>query len=223
MKMKNIMIIAVAAVLIASCAFGIHLLIQNEDISVAEGNIEIDKLPIFPMKGSFVYDVNNINEAVGISDYVFVGEVISNDGTVYKNIVTMEDENGNPKEVGTPYTNYVIKVKDNIKGNLKKDLPIDILKHGGISQDNKSVIVFENDLLPKVNETYIFLGYAQKDGSILISGPNSNVPLTSSDQQSNTLSKQNFSATDVYQQYQKAYQNEVIKVQRKRFHSTFEE
>ena len=42
---------------------------------------------------------DNIREAVGICDYVFVAKVVSCDGTEYRNVITTEDEKGNPKAV----------------------------------------------------------------------------------------------------------------------------
>ncbi|HHY72372.1 MAG TPA: hypothetical protein GX497_03935 [Bacillus bacterium] len=219
MKFKKNILIAVTAVLVVGGAVGVNSISKNNDSGVAESSVDISKLPVYPIRGSFVYDVNNKNEAVGISDYVFVGKVVSNNGTIYKDVVTMEDENGKPKEVGTPYTSYTIEVVDNIKGKLKKDSPIDVLKHGGVTQDNKAVFVFENDELPEANKFYIFLGYAQKDGSILISGPNSNILLNTS---ANQL-KQNINSLKEYQEYRKAFQDEIIKVKRERFTSKFEE
>ncbi len=138
-------------------------------------NTNVSNLPIHQMHASFVYDTDNIREAVGICDYVFVAKVVSCDGTEYRNVITTEDEKGNPKEVGSPYTNYTIQVLENIKGELITDKPIPIVKQGGISEKQDAIYLFENDSLPSENSIYIFLAYAQEDGSLLISGPNSNV------------------------------------------------
>ncbi len=56
-----------------------------------------------------------MNEVVGLVDYVFVAKVIHNEGTIYKDVVMIEDKEGIPKELGSPYT---IEVVDNIKGRL---------------------------------------------------------------------------------------------------------
>ena len=92
-------------------------------------NTNVSNLPIHQMHASFVYDTDNIREAVGICDYVFVAKVVSCDGTEYRNVITTEDEKGNPKEVGSPYTNYTIQVLENIKGELITDKPIPIVKN----------------------------------------------------------------------------------------------
>ncbi|WP_145131662.1 DUF4179 domain-containing protein [Paenibacillus sp. Y412MC10] len=217
---KKLIITAAIAAFVVSGAFGVNSILKNNEVEVAASNIDISKLPVQQMRGSFVYDVNDKSEAVGISDYVFVGKVVSNNGTTYRDIVTVEDENGDPKEVGTPYTSYTIQVLDDIKGKLKKDVPIDILKHGGITQDKQSVFVFENDELPEADKSYIFLGYAQPDGSILISGPNSNIPLDVTETQ---LTKQNLNSSKEYQEYQEAFQFQDTKFKRERFTSKYEE
>ncbi|MBJ6361400.1 hypothetical protein ACFOQM_08880 [Paenibacillus sp. GCM10012307] len=136
MKFNKYIITVVVGALIVGGAFGFSNLSKDNDAKNSEfivENVDTNNLPIFPIRGSFVYDVNNKNEAVGIVDYVFVGKVVRNGGTIYKNIVTMENENGKPKEVGTPYTKYSIQVIENIKGKLKNS--VDVLKHGGVSQD----------------------------------------------------------------------------------------
>lgn len=111
-------------------------------------NTNVSNLPIHQMHASFVYDTDNIREAVGICDYVFVAKVVSCDGTEYRNVITTEDEKGNPKEVGSPYTNYTIQVLENIKGELITDKPIPIVKQGGISEKQDAIYLFENDSLP---------------------------------------------------------------------------
>lgn len=55
-------------------------------------NTNVSNLPIHQMHASFVYDTDNIREAVGICDYVFVAKVVSCDGTEYRNVITTEDE-----------------------------------------------------------------------------------------------------------------------------------
>ena len=130
------------------------------------------KLPVNNVSASFSIDVNDLNQIVGDADYVFVAEVVDNIETIYKNKVNIETEAG-LKEVSDPYTRYSINVIDNIKGNLKKNKRIDVYKAGGISQDNTSIILYENDEMLEVNKLYILVAYAQPDGTLLVVGPNS--------------------------------------------------
>lgn len=158
-------------------------------------NHKTSDLPISRIHGTFVYDTAAKNECVGISDYVFVGKVISNDGTIYKNTK------------GSPYTNYTIQVITNIKGQLITENPISITKKGGINQDETYIYLFEDDCLPQVDEEYVFLACTQEDGSLLIAGPNSNL---------------NVEDESVIASYQEAKNNEVIKYERKRFVSIYD-
>ena len=137
---------------------------------------EARELSISRIAASFMFDTTNPRESVGMCDYVFVGKVISYDGVQYKHVIQMET-----KTVGSPHTEYTIQVLDNIKGKLITKEPIHILKEGGVSQDGKSVYLYERDQLPESGKEYVFLGYAQPDGSIIVSGPESSVLVSEAD------------------------------------------
>lgn len=70
---------------------------------------------------------------------------------------------------------------ENIKGELETDKPIPVQKAGGISEDGSSIVTFDDDVLPEVGQSYVFLAYAQDDGSLLVSGPNSNTEVSGND------------------------------------------
>lgn len=176
--------------------------------------VDTNKLPVESSAASYVVDIDNKNETVGLVDYLFVAKVLSNDKTIYKDVITMETENGS-KEVGSPYTQYTIEVMDNIKGKLKKNKPFQILKDGGVDHNLEKVILDEGDMLPQENKYYIFLGFAQKDGSLLISGPNSNIPLDADNKQQIVSSKE-------YKEYKKA-EKEQEPFKRDRSKCKFEE
>lgn len=167
------------------------------------------------MHASYAIDVESKEEVVGSADYVFVAKVVDEVRTEYRHPITMETEYGGTKEVASPYTIYSIEVIDNIKGKLQKNKPFDIAKSGGISEKGDTVYIFEADELPQENKYYIMMGYAQPDGTILVSGANSNILLNGTDKQDIVSSKE-------YKEYKKALQNEV-KSKRERFTSTFEE
>ena len=168
---------------------------------------EMRKLPISSIEASFVYNTHDPKEAVGISDYVFIGKVLSYDGVQYKHRVMIE----NVGTVGSPYTDYTVQVDENIKGKLNTNEPICIAKEGGVTQDGKEIYVFERDEMPETGKTYIFLGYAQPDGTIVVSGPESNI-LINDDK-------------SIVDKYKEAYKNEIITdlSEHERFHSIYEE
>lgn len=65
-----------------------------------------------------------------------------------------------------------------------------------------------------MNKTYLFFGYAQKNGDILISGPNSNLELVDS---------QARNSSGLYAQYKEAVDNEIVPVERERYKSNYEQ
>lgn len=178
------------------------------------GPIDKNQLPIMKLAGSFSINVENINEIVGDADYVFVANVNSEIETIYKNPVVIETKYG-PKEVSDPYTKYSITIIDNIKGKLKKNTELEILKRGGMTQDRKSIVLYEHDQLLEVGKLYIIAAYAQPDGSLLISGPNSSIvlPVTNNNE---------IASSSEYKKYKKAFENE-IKTDRERFKSSYED
>lgn len=180
---------------------------SNNDVSTSE-------LPVLNMAGSFSIDVHDLTQIVGDADYVFVAKVLDEVETLYKDTVTIETSQG-PKEVSDPYTKYKITVVDNIKGNIKKNMEFEILKAGGISEDHKSIVLYEEDQLFQTGKYYIMAAYAQPDGSLLVSGPNSSLAL-------NETSIDKIVSSEEYKEYKKALENE-FKSDRKRFKSIHEE
>lgn len=101
-------------------------------------------------------DETNLYQYVGAVDYIFFGAVQE------ANTDITED---NDK------SSYVIEVSDNLKGELVDK--IECSKHGGILEDS-TMLLYESDNLqdtglPEVGKTYIFMAYAQPDGSLLLS------------------------------------------------------
>ncbi|MGM9522693.1 MAG: hypothetical protein ACI3VB_09475 [Oscillospiraceae bacterium] len=134
----------------------------------------IEELPIDYMYADLAYDPSDLRTLVGLVDYVFIGTVIDQDEeTIYDNY---SEHNG--KVFADPFTGYTVQVTENIKGNLRTDEPIYILKDGGIELDGKSVLLYSGDSFPQVGCTYIFSGIAQHwNGGIMLSGPGTNVLL----------------------------------------------
>lgn len=125
----------------------------SSDVPTAKG------LPIDYLLGNFVVDVNNPYEVVGFADYYFLAKVDKVVATSYR------DEE--------PYTDYSVEVLRNIKGILPENEPILLTKAGGISQDGKSVVLYEDDMMLESGKTYAITASVQKDGTLLVSGPNS--------------------------------------------------
>jgi len=150
--------------------------------------------------GISVINEENIHEVIGLADYVFIAQVV---------------KKGNSYEEFTAYpiTDYDLKVLKNLKGKLKKNESIDVIKDGGISADGKYLILNEGDFLPEEGECYLFMGAAQEDGRLLITSQNILKDINS---------KSDLSSSKEVKELEKAVKNEV-KFERKRFKTKHEE
>lgn len=171
--------------------------------------------------GTYTIDINNINELVGDADYVFAGKVVSLEGYEYKFPVIVENEDGNEIEQSLPYTNYTVKVLKNIKGDLITDNSIPIQKAGGLSQDGSQYVVYEEDELPEVGSSYIFMAYVQEDGSILATGPKSNEKINMMVKANGFTSEDSILKSDEYLKTVDAMKNQV-ETDRERFKASYE-
>lgn len=195
-------------VVVAVCVISVFASSQNNVQS------DLGKIPITYLRATYAIDYSNLNEVVGDADYVFVGTVKKEETTVYKNVVSIENENGKIMEESSPYTNYKIDVLENIKGNLATEGEISIQKSGGISKDKTKYIVFEGDELPKVGKNYIFFAYAQPDGSLLLSGKVSNIDLKVDE-------NADYENSTEYREVLKAYENQELS-DRQRYTSEYD-
>lgn len=142
-----------------------------------EENVETDEPIISVEQASYAIDVDSYAALAGSADYVIIGTVLEEQNVEYKHKVEIETEDGGTKTVGSPYTNYLVKVEENLKGELNQSSPIIIQKEGGIAEDGKSYILQEGDILPVEGGKYVFYIYAQENGQNLAAGKNSTIPL----------------------------------------------
>ena len=132
-----------------------------------------ENLPVEYLYADFAIDTNNPYEVVGFADYYFIATVDEVVGTSYRNEVTLETEDGGQRKVSTPYTEYSVDVLRNIKGTLPEDESILLTKVGGVSRDEKSVVVYKNDMMLEPGKIYAMTACVQQNGTLLVSGPNS--------------------------------------------------
>lgn len=112
-------------------------------------------------------DFSNYYRSVGMADNVFVGTVTE----VISNVLPL-----NSKKHEDNFSSYKIHVDKNIKGELVEE--VEARKMGGFKKDG-TMLVVEAEMptgvtivdagQPKVGRQYIFLAYAQKDGSLILS------------------------------------------------------
>jgi hypothetical protein len=195
-KKRNLIVLVVlAGIILLSVLFVVGIFNKNKDI------------PIAYMSGSFTIDVNNPEAVVGASDYVFVGKVIKNTGTTYASKDELERADGATYYVdGEPYTHYEVQVLDNIKNELITTESIKIMKQGGLLSDGSAYELFNDDILPKEGDVYIFNVNVNDDGVLVVSGPNSNIPFN---EKSNKLKTETqIEKTEEYKEYESAYENQ---------------
>lgn len=123
------------------------------------------------IQGSYAFDHDDYVYYLREVDYAFVGKIEENLGTEYIEEETMEE-----KETGTPYTKYQVSVSKIIKGDIEGGETLYVKKMGGLSKDKKEYYLCEEDNIPKEEEYYVFMAYAQKNGELLVAGKNSTIP-----------------------------------------------
>lgn len=112
----------------------------------------------------WAFDVSDINKVVGFHDYVFVGQVKKIVGTGYTDV----DFSDGLRLFSQPFTQYEIRVLENIKGELLTDRDIPLTKHDGAYYFGKRVSMMEGDSLPDEGECYIFICIADENGELNI-------------------------------------------------------
>lgn len=182
---------------------------------------DVKRVPIHTVGASYDLNIDNPLEVVGDSDYVFVGKVSKNTGTRYENPVPIEISTGEVKYIGEAYTQYEVEVISNIKNDLVINKPIKIEKLGGIREDGSAYDVLEEDVLPEVGKTYVFVAYAQPDGSLLVSGANSNIEFDESSKE--LLNDKLLENTEEYKQYEDAVKNEIVPIDKVEMESRYDD
>jgi hypothetical protein len=214
-------IILMILLLVSALLISLWVFTQNpKSIDTGES---FNGLPIFRMSGTFIIDVDNPNELVGDSDFVFVAKVISQDGYEYRNHITKETEDGGMETIGDPYTNYSVDIIENIKGNLIMDEVIPIRKFGGLYEDGSGFALFEDDEFPVVGETYIFFANTDLDGALLVDGPNSNQKIDTPNNAKEPALEEIVDESEKVEEIEDAVDTQVVVLPRKHIDSIYEE
>lgn len=205
------LVASVAAILMITTITGCSEHYSNKMSKTYDSFTLSSELPVVYDEGSFMVNIDNPEEIVGWGDYVFVAKVEDELRTEYTNVRKSEDGT----ITGKPYTVYSITVIDNLKGNLKKNKPIEFFKHGGVNYDGKSISLLKGDILLESRKYYILVAASEADGRLGQGMPNSAIEL-------NVSNKQEIVSNKEYENYKK-YVKDEVKFERERFKSLEEE
>ena len=192
-KSKKFIIMSVVFVLIIVVAVSVYLFYKS-----------ISYITITSVL--YMYDTSIPEQAVGISDYVFVAKVNGIARTDYIDMGTVELKlTGNQKKL-SPYTVYNIDVVKNIKGELITSEPIEYMQYGGINEDGKGyTYIPETDFLESGKYYLLLVNTFRADGGILETSDKNRIILLD-----DVESNEDVENSELVKKYEEAYKNEYI-------------
>lgn len=149
-------------------------------------------------------DVNldDPREVIGVKEYVFVGKVeevhdyyTEKLKRTFPDIIHYYDRE---------FTECVITIVANIKGELETGKTLSFYKTGGISPDRSCIVLSKNDIMPETGKYYIFTGGAHADGTMTGGGTNGTLELEAG------INENNLVESKIYQQYVDAFNNQIL-------------
>lgn len=149
-------------------------------------------------------DVNldDPREVVGVKEYVFVGKVedvhdyyTEKLKRTFPDIIHYYDRE---------FTECIVTVVSNIKGELETGKTFSFYKTGGISPDRSCIVLSKNDIMPETGKYYIFTGGAHADGTMTGGGTNGTLELEAG------INENNLDESKIYQEYVDAFNNQIL-------------
>ena len=182
-KSKKFIIMSVIFVLIIVVAVGVYLFY-----------ISISRIP--QVTDLYSYDTSIPEQAVGISDYVFVAKVNGIARTDYIDTGSVELSTTGNKKIESPYTVYDIEVVKKIKGELLTSEPIEFMQYGGVNEDG----------FLETGKYYILLvNTFREDGGTLETSDQNRIILLY-----DVENDEDVENSELVKRYEEAYKNEVI-------------
>lgn len=147
-------------------------------------------------------NLDDPREVVGVKEYVFVAKVeeihdyyTEKLNRAFPDIIHYYDRE---------FTECVVTVVANIKGELEKGQTLSFYKTGGIAPDRSCVVLSRNDIMPEKGKYYIFTGGAHADGTMTGGGTNGTFELEVG------ITENNLEESKIYQQYVDAFNNQIL-------------
>ena len=150
-------------------------------------------------------NLNNLQEVIGVNDYVFVGYVEEtydyNHDRFFHKFPEIIDY------YGGPFTECKVTVIESIKGNIEKDTVLSYYKVGGVTSLRTSIYLDveegQVDYYPQKDNYYIFRGSAHPDGTITGGGT------YSTDKLEKGYDETTYKQSSVYKKWIDAYENQI--------------
>lgn len=191
---------AVAAVLLLGITafFGVRAIVRYQRVKKYENKLfsvptNISELPQLNLDAQYLFNPDDKNLMSGFSDYIAAAAVEKIIGISYGNVRISD----NGLLQGTPYTHYVIKILHNIKGRLRQDISIPLIKYGGVTIDGKNV----EQLSPFLEEGkgYVIYFMAAETGKLYLNKSYAlSLSAFESDAEGNITRLKDFSAIEDY-------------------------
>lgn len=206
MKKNKIIFICIATILVLAIATVTIMQIYYRKGIEQSSQKFYNGLPVNISRATYMYDTSTPEQAIGISDYVFVAKVNEIIRTEHRNPITVETGLFSSETITTPYTFYSIDVVKNIKGELITSEPIEYMQYGGINEDGESYTFMEGTELLETGKYYLIMAdtFGEDGGEINVTEPNRRVLLE------DVNSVEDIENSEIVKRYEEAYKNEII-------------
>ena len=206
MKKNKIIFISIATILVLAIATVTIMQIYYRKGIEQSSQEFYNGLPVNISRATYMYDTSTPEQAIGISDYVFVAKVNEIIRTEHRNPITVETGLFSSETITTPYTFYSIDVVKNIKGELITSEPIEYMQYGGINEDGESYTFMEGTELLETGKYYLIMAdtFGEDGGEINVTEPNRRVLLE------DVNSAEDIENSEIVKKYEEAYKNEII-------------
>ena len=206
MKKNKIIFISIATILVLAIATVTIMQIYYRKGIEQSSQEFYNGLPVNISRATYMYDTSTPEQAIGISDYVFVAKVNEIIRTEHRNPITVETGLFSSETITTPYTFYSIDVVKNIKGELITSEPIEYMQYGGINEDGESYTFMEGTELLETGKYYLIMAdtFGEDGGEINVTEPNRRVLLE------DVNNVEDIENSEIVKKYEEAYKNEII-------------
>ncbi|MCL2022753.1 MAG: hypothetical protein FWG82_00080 [Oscillospiraceae bacterium] len=153
---------------------------------------------------SFV-NYDDIKESVGSRQYVFVAYLeetydysLTRFTREFPEIIDYYGEHGHG------FTECVVRVVKNIKGDLQEGETFSFYKGGGMVPSLTAVQLEEGDFIPQAGGYYILMGFGRPDGTVTGGGNKGTIQLE------DWVTDETLEKSELYQKYVDAYKNQIL-------------